>query len=137
MTFKKGESGNPAGRPRKSGVRLKELRDRISEHGEELLDKAIAMALEGEVSMLRYCIDKILPSYRSVDCPVELSEVSGRRSLYRKALAIVDRIAEGEITASEGKDLLTSVSEVYKIKEYSEFEKRLAKIEEAQKGDDN
>lgn len=54
--FKPGVSGNPKGRPRKA---VTELNRALRKHGAELADKLIALALDGDTTALKICIDRI------------------------------------------------------------------------------
>jgi len=63
--FRKGQSGNPAGRRR--GVRNKatEAAERLLEgEAEALARKAIERALEGDPTALRLCLDRLIPPRR-------------------------------------------------------------------------
>jgi len=59
--FKKGESGNPAGRPKGTKDRRTELRGLLEPHAEELVAKAVELALAGDVTALRICMDRLIP----------------------------------------------------------------------------
>lgn len=73
--WKKGQSGNPAGRPK--GVKNKitlmkqmlegELRAQVGPHMAEVLAKALEMAKDGNEAMIKLLIDKTLPSTKASD----------------------------------------------------------------------
>ena len=48
-TFKKGQSGNPAGKPKGAKDKRTELRELLKPHAEKLVKKAVDMALAGDV----------------------------------------------------------------------------------------
>ena len=94
MTFKKGESGNSSGRPKgATGKKLNTFRQAIESRGEELINKALALALEGDTSMIKLCIDRILPAIKPKDEPIELHEMASKRNLAAKAKYVVDAVA--------------------------------------------
>jgi hypothetical protein len=63
MTFYKGESGNPAGRPRGSRNRTTILMQSVLEaDGEALARKAIDLAKGGDLTALRMCMDRLVPA---------------------------------------------------------------------------
>ena len=70
--WKKGTSGNPAGRPtgsrNQSTVFFQEL---LSGQGEALIQKGIELSLNGDTRALSICWDRLLPSGRNVrsSCP--------------------------------------------------------------------
>jgi hypothetical protein len=56
MTFKSGISGNPKGRPHGTGMRQKLFNNLVEPKSEELINKAIQLALEGNEAMLTYIL---------------------------------------------------------------------------------
>lgn len=70
--WEKGQSGNPAGRPK--GIKDKRalFREMLEAKAPALVEKAIDMAMQGDASALRLCIDKILPTLKQVDAEVDV-----------------------------------------------------------------
>src|SRR5205809_278788 len=59
MQFQKGQSGNPAGRPRGSrNMASIRMQDMLEQNLDALVGKAVAMALAGEIGALRLCLDR-------------------------------------------------------------------------------
>jgi hypothetical protein len=68
MAFKKGISGNPAGRPKGATAALaRELRERLAERADELLAAAINAALAGDTAMLKFLLERLLPDAADSD----------------------------------------------------------------------
>jgi len=63
--FQPGESGNPSGRPKGSPDSRTVLRELLKPHAVELVQKAVDMALEGNVQALKLCLDRCIPPLRS------------------------------------------------------------------------
>ena len=59
---------NPTGRPKGSLNKYTLLAKEImSDKGPEIVNKIVAMAMEGDVHCLKMCIDRILPVHKAVD----------------------------------------------------------------------
>lgn len=66
--WEKGKSGNPKGRPKGSRNKAKELAEAlIGTNATNIVKKVISMALAGNESCLKMCMDRILPSQRAID----------------------------------------------------------------------
>lgn len=61
MTFTKGKSGNPQGRRKGVPNRRTELAKMLDPHAEALIAKMIELALQGDVTALRVCMDRLIP----------------------------------------------------------------------------
>ena len=62
MPFKPGQSGNPSGRPKGSlNTTTEAAKAVLVKHTPELIEKAVQMALDGNETMLKVLIERILP----------------------------------------------------------------------------
>jgi Family of unknown function (DUF5681) len=126
--FKKGRSGNPAGRRR--GVRNK-----ATEAAERLLEaltrRAVERALEGDPTALRLCLDRIIPPRRGRT--VRLAGAPPVRSaadLGDTMAAIATAATGGAITPGEAAELARVVEIFVRAIETSDFERRLRQLED-------
>lgn len=67
MSFQKGQSGNPEGRPKGTKDKRTELRELLQPHAPALVEKAVELALQGDTTALKMCLDRIIPVMRSVE----------------------------------------------------------------------
>jgi len=129
MTFPKGESGNPAGRP--PGIRDKRtaMRDLLTPHAEDLVAKVVELALAGDSTALRICIDRLIPPAKARGDPVNLP--SPTDSLANNGRNVIQSLAEGNLTPEEAGEVMQALTAQARIVEIDEIEKRVATLEQA------
>ena len=127
MVFKAGASGNPSGR--KPGIpdRRARLRDALEGSADELLQKAVAMAIDGDQAMLSLLINRVLPAVRPETAPVRVDLPNG--SLAERAEAVVTAVASGALSASTASELLAGLGVVGRLTELDEITRRLEALE--------
>ncbi|WP_333995074.1 DUF5681 domain-containing protein [Burkholderia orbicola] len=131
--FKKGQSGNPAGKPRGTRDKRTALRELLQPHAADLVAKAVELAKAGDTTALRICIDRCIPAIKAKDAPVDLPDLTG--SLVEQGEAVMRAMAHGRITPDEANAVMQVISAQARIIEVDELEKRLAALES--KGDGN
>ena len=127
MPFKKGQSGNPKGRPPGVKDRRGRYRELLDSHAPKLIAKARALALAGDTVALKMCLERILPPIRVKDEPIRLGKIEG--SLSEKGKHIVDAMLEGRVSSSEASDMLSVLAAQARIVEVDELERRVAALE--------
>lgn len=136
--FVKGQSGNPKGKPH--GARSKATRAALALlHGqlEQLTQTAIDKALEGDPVALRLVLDKVLPTAKEAPIDVgavALPDLSGE-NLPKAVGAVVEAVAGGALTPSQGQVLVSMLDGFRKSIELAELEKRIAALESGQGGE--
>jgi hypothetical protein len=133
MTFKKGKSGNPQGRPR--GVKDKRVlfAEMLDNHKGILFDKALELALAGNEQMLKLLLDRILPA-KPKDNPLpEIEGLDG--NVAEQCKKVMSSIANGIITPDEGNSLLSALTMKTRLVELNDFFDKLAELEKMIKKD--
>lgn len=105
--FKPGESGNPAGKP-------KGTRNRFTIAAEMLLDgeaqtltrKAIELALAGDPTALRLCMERLLPPRKERPTPLALPNVQNHHDIPKVLGVILSSIADGSLTINEAQGVV-------------------------------
>ena len=127
MQFQKGQSGNPAGRPRGARNKLTLLAEsRFTEEGGALVDKLIEIAKTGDVAALRLCIDRICPPQRERAVAIELPEMTTAAAAVAAMGAILQAIGVGDLGAQEGGELAKVVTGFAQTVNTAQLEDRLA-----------
>ena len=85
MPFEKGESGNPAGRPRGSRNRATLLMESLlADDAEAIGRKAIEMAKQGDMAAIRLCMDRLAAGELT---PSEGADLAKVVDVYVRAIA--------------------------------------------------
>jgi Family of unknown function (DUF5681) len=130
--FKKGESGNPNGKPRGCRNATTILFDELlKDNARDLIEKAIAMAKGGDGPALRLCIDRLAPPRKDRPVWFELPKMSEARDAVNASAAIAEAVASGDLTPSEASELSKVVEGYARSLQTVEFEQRLSKLEKA------
>lgn len=126
--FKRGQSGNPNGRPRGIPDRRTELRKLLEPHAGDLVKKLVELAMAGDTTALRICIDRLIPPLRASDVPVKVPGLEG--SLTNQGKTVMTAIGTGELAPDTGSALLQALGTLARIVEADELEKRVRKLED-------
>src|SRR5262249_24150308 len=96
MPFEKGESGNPAGRPRgsRNGATLV-MEGLLADDAEAIGRKAIAMAKQGDMAAIRLCMDRLAPVPKGEPVAFELPPLEKPADSVAAAAEIVAAGAAG------------------------------------------
>ena len=132
MTFRKGQSGNPAGKPRGTRHRTTLAMEALLDGEAELITrKAVEMALAGDATALRLCLERILPVRRDRPVSFELPKLETAADAVKATAAIVQAVSAGDLTPSEAGELSKLVDGFRSALTTAELEERLAKLEAA------
>jgi len=132
-TFKKGVSGNPAGKPR--GARHKTTQaalNLLEGESEAITRKAIELALGGDVTALRLCLERIVPALKAVSPKMEIA--SSSNTLTGQAQDFITAAANGDISADTATQMISALANVARIEEFENIKHRLESLERAMKG---
>lgn len=132
MVWKKGQSGNPEGRPRNTG-QVAKLRALLEPDAPKLLEKAKELALEGDGVMMRLCLERLVPPVKTRDDPIDIPGLKDAATLKEKGDAIINALAEGYIGPSEAAALMQMLGAQARVIEVDDIEQRLAALEAANK----
>ncbi|MET0087590.1 MAG: DUF5681 domain-containing protein [Sedimenticola sp.] len=129
MPFEKGKSGNPSGRPRGVQDKRRRYRALLDQHAPALIERAVELALEGDTSALKMCIDRILPTLKAQPLTVSIPCLENAETLADKSREVLNALSKGEITNDSALALLKAIETTGKIIETDELEARLQALE--------
>lgn len=125
MTFPKGKSGNPAGRPRGTS-KADTLRRAIEGELDGIIEAMVAAAREGDVSAAKLLLDRAIPALKPMDTPVTLPTGGG---LAERGAAILAAVGDGTVTPDQAAKLLQSLGALARVEEIAELRARLDSLE--------
>ena len=125
--FPKGNSGRPPGSLNKATLAAQSLLDG---EAEALTRKAVEMALAGNMTALRLCLERICPPRKERLLAVELPVVEDAADLPKLTSAILAAVGRGELEPGQAAALAALVDHHGKVLELAELEKRISALEE-------
>jgi Family of unknown function (DUF5681) len=132
--FQPGRSGNPKGRSKGCRHRATVAAEALlNGEAEGLTRKAIELALAGDTTALRLCLERILPPQRDRPLVLELPSMEGTKDLGRVTAALLEAVAAGELAPGEAAEIGKLVEGHRKALEMADFEERVRRLEEGQK----
>jgi|TARA_R110002020_G_C16065300_1_gene755774 hypothetical protein len=122
-------SGNP-GRPRGARHKVTQAIEAMLDGQQEALTQAaIDKALEGDVTALRLCLDRIAPARKDAPVSFALPEIETADDAAKAARAILKAIAEGDVTPLEAATVMAVVEQFRRTLETTEIERRIVALE--------
>ena len=127
MAFKKGVSGNSAGRP-KGTTESTKLRKMIAKHGTEIIDVVVAQAKSGDMVAVKILLDRICPPLKSQSLPVKVPIGDG--ALSNQGSQILNLMSAGHLPVDDAASLLNALSSLGKLQEFDDLTKRIELLEQ-------
>ena len=128
--FVKGQSGNPYGRPEGSRNKATILAQALFDgQAEELIQKCVQMALDGDSTAMRLCIERLVPSRKDRPVNLDLPQMDCVEDTVNAMAVISSGVADGELTPSEGQVLSGMVENYRKAIETTELQERISNLE--------
>lgn len=133
--FEAGQSGNPAGKAKGTRNRTTvALETILQDEAESITRKAIELAQAGDTVALRLCMDRLIPVRKDRPITFTLPEIETAADLTKATRALLEGVANGEITPSEAAELSKLVEAHTKAIEAVDLAARLAALEQSAGG---
>ena len=127
--FQPGNTGKPRGARNRTSLAVEAL---LHGEAEKLTRRAIEAALDGDMSALRLCMDRIAPAKKDSPVAFSLPGMETGADAAKAAGAVLESVASGEMTPSEGTAVASLVETYRRTLETTEFERRIAALEKEQ-----
>ncbi|MDP3960677.1 MAG: hypothetical protein Q8Q26_11580 [Pseudorhodobacter sp.] len=125
-TFGPGNPGKPQGARHRATMTALALLDG---EAEALTRKAMDLALGGDGTALRLCLERIAPPRRDAPVTFALPPMLSAADAAKAAAAVLGAVAEGDLTPTEGALIMALVETYRRTLETTELEARVAALE--------
>jgi hypothetical protein len=126
-TFTTGNAGRPKGTRHKATQAVLSLLDG---QAEALTQRAVQLALAGDSTALRLCLERLAPPRKDAPGSFPLPPMSTAKDAAQAAGAVLGAVSEGDLTPSEGAQVMGLIDSFRRTLEITELEARVAALEE-------
>ena len=126
-TFAPGNPGRPRGARHQVTRAVEEL---LEGEAEVLTRKAVEVALAGDMTALRLCLERIAPARKDSPVSFDLPAMQNAQDAAQAAQAVLEAVAVGELTPLEAASVMGLIEAYRKTLETSELEQRLTELEQ-------
>ncbi len=127
MTWHKGMSGNPKGRPVGTGA-VEKLRASIATHVPDIIEAMVTAAKAGDTVAARLLLERTCPPLRAIDAPTVL-DLPTAGGLAEQGRAVLVALTSGQLPVNQATAILQGLGNLAKLVELDELEKRVAALE--------
>lgn len=128
--FQRGQSGNPAGKPKGARHKTTLLAEKLMQADAEAIVKAVLdSAKGGDMTAARIVLDRIAPARRDNLVSLELPKIESAADAVAAQTAILSAVANGEITPSEAAEVSKLIDGFVRTVELTEIDERLKRLE--------
>lgn len=125
-TFTTGNTGRPAGARNRTTMAVLDL---LAGQAEALTQRAVELALGGDTTALRLCLDRIAPPRKDNPVQFALPRMATARDAAEAAGGVLEAVAGGELTPLEATQIMGLIDSFRRVLETTELEARVAALE--------
>ncbi|NOD31809.1 MULTISPECIES: DUF5681 domain-containing protein [Ruegeria] len=125
-TFATGNPGKPRGTRNRVTRAVEEL---LEGQSEAITQKAVELALEGDSTALRLCLERIAPTRKDAPVNFDLPPIKSASDASEAAQAVLQAVSQGDVTPLEGATVMGLIEQYRRVLETTELEKRIAALE--------
>jgi len=101
----------------------------LSGQAEALSQKAVDLALEGDTTALRLCIERIAPQGKDSPVDFDLPPMESAEDAAKAAASVISAVWTGDLTPTEGAKVMGLIETYRRTLEMTELEQRVATLE--------
>lgn len=128
--FKKGQSGNPKGKPKGARNKSTLAAEALLEGSLDKICKRVEEeALNGNMQAAKMILDRFIPARRNRVIKIDLPMIRTCEDVLLAIGYVVNAVGSGTISPSEGESLSRTIDMYSKALETNQFERRLEELE--------
>jgi Family of unknown function (DUF5681) len=129
--FQKGQSGNPAGKPKGARHKTTMMVEALLEgQAESITQTAIRKAIEGDPVAMRLCLERLISPRRDRPVSFKLPKVESAEDCSALMSSLLGAVANGDMSPGEATDVAKLIEVHTRVLETTEIESRLKSLEE-------
>jgi hypothetical protein len=109
------------------------LEEMVAGEEEKLAQKAVELALAGNVKCLHFCLDRLMPRRTGRPLDFTLPAINEARDIAAATAAITTAVNDGNLTAEEAGQLMQIINGYARALETYDFANRIAALESQMK----
>ncbi len=125
-TFAAGNPGKPKGTRHKATQAALAMLDG---EAEALTRQAVTMALEGDTTALRLCLERIAPPRKDAPVKFDIPSMQCAADAAIAAGRVLQNVAQGDLTPTEGAHVMALIETYRRTLETTELEARVVALE--------
>lgn len=126
--FKKGQSGNPAGKRTGTTDKRTKLTLRMLNEAGEVLDAVLAKAKEGDPASASLVLGRVLPALKAQSLAVEF-HFDPELPIGRQIEQVLAAVAAGEVPPDTGQQIIAMIGTLSNVRVAEELEERIKMLE--------
>ena len=127
------EPGNKFGKGRPKGSRNKgkaEQQKILEEYAAPLMRKCVVLALKGDRTALRLCIDRVSPVRRDAPVSIRMPRIRSAGDIVAAAQQVTRSMAKGMLSPGEGEKMMNVLESQSRVIDNAVTESRIEKLEQ-------
>ncbi len=96
-----------------------------------MVSKAVELALSGDATALRMCLERLVPAYKAESATVTLPALNNTEDITAQGRLVLKAIADGDIAIDDAATVIGAITQQSKLEEFGELKERLERIEQA------
>lgn len=111
--FQKGISGNKKGRPKKNLDGQADIKTLLHSYAPALIKKTVSLALKGDLTALKLCLDRVVPKVEPVSglpplAPLDILQ-SPNVEITKRCSDVLNGVLAGQISGKQAQELLNAL----------------------------